>query len=139
MADGHVGKCKECNKIDVTKNRNKKIEYYRQYDRDRGMEEHRVSARKEYAKTDDGKLIIRRIKKKWSDNNPLKKRAHGLVAKALVAGTLVKEPCVSCGASSDITNGHHPDYSLPLHVVWLCPKCHKAEHARINKGKQRYF
>jgi len=35
MPDGHVGKCKECNKKDVKDNSILKKEYYRNYDKDR--------------------------------------------------------------------------------------------------------
>jgi hypothetical protein len=36
MPDGHVNKYKECNKKDVTNNRNKNIDRVREYDRNRG-------------------------------------------------------------------------------------------------------
>lgn len=35
MTDGHVNKCKECNKVDVRENYSKKVEYYRDYDKKR--------------------------------------------------------------------------------------------------------
>jgi len=35
--------------------------------------------------------------------------------------------CERCGITCT-THGHHPDYSKPLEVVWVCRKCHAKEH-----------
>lgn len=47
---------------------------------------------------------------------------------AIATGRLVRQPCEVCGASR--VDAHHPDYSKPLEVRWLCRACHRAEHAR---------
>jgi hypothetical protein len=39
MNDGHVGKCKECNKSDVNQNRKDNIAHYKAYDKKRGFRE----------------------------------------------------------------------------------------------------
>lgn len=37
MSDGRLGKCIECTRKDVSNNREKRLEYYREYDRQRGF------------------------------------------------------------------------------------------------------
>jgi hypothetical protein len=41
-------------------------------------------------------------------------------------GRLVPQPCQVCGG---VAQKHHPDYSRPLDVVWLCRSCHLEVHA----------
>lgn len=41
-------------------------------------------------------------------------------------GKLKRKPCASCGAKR--AQKHHPDYSKPLRVVWLCRGCHLDHH-----------
>jgi hypothetical protein len=56
--------------------------------------------------------------------------AHNAVARALKTGRLTKpESCEACGAGGRL-EGHHPDYSKPLDVRWLCVGCHYAEHGK---------
>jgi ribosomal protein S27AE len=50
-----------------------------------------------------------------------------LVGNAVRNGRLTKEPCLFCGEEK--VHAHHRDYSKPLDVIWLCPKCHNRLHA----------
>jgi hypothetical protein len=53
---------------------------------------------------------------------PEKIHARSAVARAIVAGRLIRSPCEVCGKSP--AQAHHKDYSKPLEVVWLCQPCH---------------
>ena len=112
MADGHLNKCKECNKRDVRENRAKRIEYYREYDRERGNRqtpEYRAGYIKIY---------------------PDKYKAHNMVHNYIRDGKLTrKTECEECGGDSNI-HAHHEDYSKPLDVVWLCAACHAKRHPK---------
>lgn len=44
----------------------------------------------------------------------------------LKRGKLVKESCGVCGSPD--SQMHHPDYSKPTEVVWLCRDHHKTTH-----------
>lgn len=71
-----------------------------------------------------------RRRAKWESDDPVKVAARQLVAMAVRAGLLVRpEACERCDAEGRI-QAHHPDYSLPLAVLWLCARCHRAEHPR---------
>lgn len=43
-------------------------------------------------------------------------------------GELTQKPCESCGSAE--SQAHHPDYSKPRVVEWLCRPCHLAHHAQ---------
>lgn len=66
-------------------------------------------------------------------NTPVtvKLKAHQIALKAVRTGILSEQPCVKCGADNALK--HHEDYSKPLEVVWLCPKCHAARHKELRK------
>lgn len=113
-AEGRAGKCKECAKKLSRENMIAKRDYYLAYDRMRA----KTPGRKKYFQN---RQIQDRTK------NPLANEARRQVAYAIRKGTLQKTPCY-CGEPK--VEGHHPDYSRPLEVVWLCHKHHKHMHGR---------
>lgn len=137
MPDGHLNKCKECTKHDVRKNRESKIDYYREYDKKRFQKDPKVRERhKRYQKTSAGKESLKRTRKKWLENNAVKRTAHILVNNKLRDGTLKKpQHCECCGESKKRINGHHDDYTKPLEVRWLCCLCHAKWHKENGEGK----
>jgi hypothetical protein len=66
-------------------------------------------------------------KKSWKENNKEKVAANAAIFRALKDGAITRpEVCELC--EEKCSHGHHPDYSRPLTVVWLCRKCHKKIH-----------
>lgn len=126
MKDGHLNKCKECTRADVTANVEKNFSYYQKYESDR----YKDPARK-------ASMVAPRARacKKWQAKaeNRLKIAVHRQVKKALAIGLLKKQPCTRCG--SDRSQGHHEDYSKPLEVIWLCALHHAERHREIRKQK----
>lgn len=119
MADGHLGKCKECTKKDTTANRLAKIEHYRQYDKMRAAQPHRMKLRD-------------RVAKEYAQQYPNRRRANNAVSNALKAKKIERWPCQVCGDPKSVA--HHPDYDNPLGVVWLCQVHHKAAHALVTEA-----
>jgi len=116
MADGLLGKCKECTKRDVAErywspDGRHKIAIY---ERARSATSHRR----------EKQLIYQRIRRKL---HPEKVIARNAVSKAIRSGILQRKPCEICGTTIRI-HAHHDDYSKPLNVRWLCFRCH-FEHA----------
>ena len=112
--DGHDTKCKECAKA-YQRMRARTNPAVQEYDRARAKLPHRAALRKT-------------ISKRWAEKNPDKKQATTAVNNAVRDGRLTKEPCFFCGDDNRV-HAHHHDYSKPLDVTWLCPKCHHRLHA----------
>jgi len=135
MADGRVNKCKECNKKDVRENYRANVAHYKEYDKERALLPHRVSARKAYSATENGRAAGRRCSKAWEDSNPIKKGASTLVGNAVRDGKITKKrSCEECGSAPSYIHGHHDDYAYPLDVRWLCPSCHRQWHTDNGPG-----
>lgn len=120
-------RCKECVKLAVNAHRQANLEAVRSYDRLRGGLPHRVAARKEYQGTPAFASSHQAANGRWMKAHPERKRAASLVKKALMRGKMTRLPCLVCGTEK--VEGHHPDYSQPLSVVWLCNPHHRAAHA----------
>lgn len=69
---------------------------------------------------------------RWRDRNPLATWAHSATRGAIRRGLIQVQPCEECAAEK--AEAHHPDHRDPLRVVWLCRRCHKAEHKRLKGG-----
>jgi hypothetical protein len=77
---------------------------------------------KEYARKG---AKISRIK--WPERNAARKMVSG----ALTLGILIRPTTCSLCLKECKPEGHHPDYSKPLEVIWLCRGCHNKEHGKV--------
>lgn len=117
MADGHLNKCKECNKKDVRENYRDNREHYVEYEKTRANLPQRMAL---------NRITTTRMRTRY----PEKYKAHSAVQYALRSGQLKRKPCERCGSLR--VHGHHDDYSKPLDVTWLCPKHHKERHKELD-------
>ena len=118
MADGHLNKCKECTKNDVSKHRDQNLENIRAYDRARGKIPERIKANTE-------------VTRAWRAEDKRRVLAHSSVARAIRSGELVRQPCSRCNDPKSVA--HHEDYDKPLEVMWLCQPCHKKRHKELKE------
>ncbi len=63
----------------------------------------------------------------------LREKARHAVSEAIRKGTLVPQPCQECGDLK--SQGHHPDYSKPLEVQWLCYPHHLIAHNKVKRER----
>ena len=66
-------------------------------------------------------------KREWWQRNKDRLRVKEAVRYALKTGKLVRQPCSVC-ATTERVEAHHPDYTKPLEVVWVCRKHHNEIH-----------
>jgi hypothetical protein len=115
MADGHLGKCKECSVSDNKKYRHLHREKFRKY-----HQQYRAAGGKE-KRTDS--------QRKRRAASPEKYSAHIITSNAIQRGELISQSCEVCGESK--TQAHHDDYSKPLDVRWLCFAHHQQYHLQL--------
>src|SRR3990167_3820018 len=66
-----------------------------------------------------------------------KTTARSRVRSALKSGKLKKLPCRVCGLTIRL-QAHHPDYSKPLKIIWLCADHHYELHQKERPPHKRY-
>lgn len=71
-----------------------------------------------------------------NNDEKTRRRAGRAVRKAIKKGLIIRpNVCSDCGCEARV-EGHHSDYSKPLDVIWLCPKCH-AKHSPLHHHMYR--
>lgn len=154
MFDGYLNVCKECTKNRVKKHRDNNLDKIKEYDRNRPNKKERIEAVKtrrlwlkkydpiKHSEQEENKKIwahnnkdkVNKLKRKWIENNPEKRRAHHIVNNAIRDGRMSKPSiCSVCGKGGRI-EGHHKDYSKPLDVIWLCAACHRQLHRDLRQA-----
>ena len=129
MADGLLGKCRECAIRDSRETRNKRIDYYNACRRVRSDPPRKRD-------TEAARESKRRSNDAWIARNKEKRLAHSAINNAVKRGLVAKpSACEACGKTGLSLHGHHDDYSAPLSVRWLCPKCHGAWHRKYDRQK----
>ncbi len=66
--------------------------------------------------------------RQYQEKYPERRAAHKAVERAKKTGVISRQNCEDCG--SEKAEAHHPDYSHPLLVEWLCHRCHMTRHRR---------
>ena len=129
MLDGHTSWCKPCQNKANEATKKKNIESFRAKERAwyEKNKETILARRRELYVAKHGKRV---------QLTPEEVRIRSVVRKktrrAVAQGLLEKTPCHVCGSAE--VEAHHPDYSLPLNVVWLCKAHHKEVHDMLLSG-----
>ena len=114
--DGLQYDCKECSKRKSRAYRIANAEHCKAHDRARANLPHVIEAKR---------LGYKKYGPKYKSRFPERIKAMSMVNNALSSGRLQKQPCWICGATAQ---AHHPDYSRPMDVVWLCATHHRQAH-----------
>ena len=81
----------------------------------------------------DSYIATREAEQRYADKNRNKRRAKDAVKQAIKGGLLIKpNSCSHCKLELRV-EAHHPDYSEPLEVIWLCITCHNLEHKSLRR------
>lgn len=85
----------------------------------------RNQKQQKYSKTESGKLVQYKADQERNIKFAGRRKARSMISYAIKTGKIKPLLCFVCG---DLAEAHHPDYSRPLDVVWLCKTHHKDAH-----------
>jgi Bacillus phage endonuclease len=155
--DGYYSRCKKCmqeyeaKNLDQEKKRESRTRYrennrehIREQDReayhkdpDKFREKAKISQKK-YFQTEKGREKYKQQALKLREKYPEKARARSLLSNAVCDGKIIRpSKCSLCGWDQGKIEAHHPDYSKPLEVIWVCKSCHFLVHDRIKFHRDR--
>lgn len=127
MSDGRLNKCKECTRADVAKHRLDNLERIQAYDKSRGSSRNR----RVLVPHEKREQIRREGRTSWETSHPQRAKAQKILSSAVANKKVVPWPVCAMAECNRKPQAHHPDYSRPLDVVWLCPSHHTQAHRSI--------
>ena len=101
-------------------------------------EKQRESQRQRRKYNPDDPIKHRAGVKKWAAEHPAATRAKNVIHNGIRAGRIFRPGvCSRCGEIARI-EGHHPDYTKPEEVIWLCRICHEGEKSKpVNREEKK--
>lgn len=124
------GKCKICYKkqsLNYNKKHKKVILERQRLNREKNREKWRLLSLKNFYNRHQQALDYAN---KFSKLYPLRRKAVNAINNSIRGGKIKRQPCILCGRKG---NAHHPDYSMPFQIIWLCPSHHQLLHHKIIK------
>lgn len=85
--------------------------------------------KQEWLRSEAGKLSARKNTVSQRGLRPERSKARVALGNAVRDGRVIPWPVCAVPDCCGKPHGHHPDYSRPLDVVWLCDSHHKEAHA----------
>lgn len=113
-------RCKQCRRI-----------YDRQMSRIKAKTPQKIAQVTRWHHSEHGKLMLRISRAKRVLLHKEKFIAKEIIENLVRRGIIQRQSCVNCGNKN--SQGHHPDYSKPLEVIWLCQAHHSEEHRRLKE------
>jgi hypothetical protein len=118
--------------MNTAQKKHKKMYYKKWYSSEAGKlfkERNRANANeqhKRYRQSKKGKIVAKNKANRMKKKYPEKWKARYKLRYAVGRGTIKKLECAVCGDVKSFA--HHPDYTKPLEVTWLCLKHHREVH-----------